>query len=160
MMRMKKTFFCLGGIFLIISLLCSCTPQRPEFLPGMKEDDQNFIWVCYDPFAYFFIYDENEDLMKGEFKTEESYHPFYMWWNRYAGTTDFYEIEDIDNFESRVCFCCESEYYDAYFELQTDIDNINFFGESLPKMRFEKMTKEEFAKKYPSIDLEEPGRTG
>lgn len=161
---MKKNFLVLALICILFSLTCGCTHEIPEFLPGEKEEDAQFVWVCKEPFSIFALTDDHKEQyyghMKGYIENESEFSYFYSVFNRIDGTTNFIQEELWDDPSEYESFWGYVDYRKNYFDLEITRDNINFFGGTLPKMRFEKMTKEEFAKKYPSIDLEEPGRTG
>ena len=147
----------LFSLFVIIIIVAFIVyPRTPEYFPGEQKGDTECIWICEEPFIY--LYQKQQDLLEGEifydneevdiymYEVLKSAHPYWMEIINQDGESKFIDSDGL--------------FYRDYFELEVKEDETNLFDGEFPTLRFEKMTKEEFAKKYPSIDLEEPGRTG
>ena len=148
---MKKKLSVVVLICILFSLLCGCTKEVPKFLPGQHEGDKSFIWICKEPFAYFFLNDSTEKkpaafgicLEKGNER-----HFFYGDYTVRTGTMGFIRSGFFEGFEEYMVFGGNSEYYESYFNLMIKHDDVNFFDGEFPTLRFEKMTKEEFRETY------------
>ncbi len=152
MVKKLSVFIYICGLFI---LFCSCTTEVSEFLPGQQVGDEDFVWVCKKPFAYFALTeDHGQDHyghMKGYFEKKEEKFCFYSYFDIYGGITDFTGPEFWGDSSANDDFWGYAKYYETYFEFEIECDRINFFNGELPTLRFEKMTKEEFLKVYPDI---------
>ena len=151
---MKKKLISLTLICVLAFLLCGCIPERPEYLPGAKEEDINFVWVCEKPFSYFVVDKESTTglpYLKGYIKKEEEPLCFYMHEENDVITT-FVEQTVWESRYGYDAFWGNSNYYEDYFEFEVEHDKINFFDGELPELRFDKMRKEDFLAKYGDIE--------
>ena len=150
-----KKFIGLTLICVLLLSLCGCIAEQPEYLPGAKEEDVNFVWVCEKPFSYFVV--DREELsngypcLKGYITKEGKPVCFYMCEANNVQTT-FEEPSVWENSCGYPAFLGDTEYYEDYFEFEVERDNINFFDGELPKLRFDKMRKEDFLAKYGDIE--------
>ena len=61
---MKKKLLILTLICFLLSLACGCNREIPAFLPGESEGDSQFVWVCKEPFSFFYPTDNYDDYWK------------------------------------------------------------------------------------------------
>lgn len=152
-MKRCIALFVISCFFLL--LFCGCIPEQPEHLPGSKEEDVNFVWVCEAPFSYFVV-DRVElyngyPCLKGYMTKGNEPLCFYLHEENNAVTT-FVEQTVWESKYGYDAFWGDTVYYENYFECEVEHDRINFFDGELPKLRFDKMTKEDFLEKYGDID--------
>ncbi len=163
---MKKALSVVVLICILFSLLCGCTVGTPEFLPGEHEGDENYVWVCKEPFVYFALVNKTEDTdfylkfytdtgsgyaspsFKACFEDETDYTFFYANYNPINGSTTFSVPGLLDEYSAEEYFGGRGDYYQDYFEFEVRNDFVNFFNGELPTLRFEKMTKEQFFETY------------
>ncbi len=163
---MKKKLSVVVLACIIFSLLCGCTVGTPEFLPGEHEGDENFVWVCKEPFVYFALVNKTDDTdfylkvytdnssgfvspsFKVCFEDESDYTFFYADYSPIDGTMGFYVPGILDEYSAEEYFWGTGDYYQDYFEFEVGNDFVNFFDGELPLFRFDKMTKEQFCKTY------------
>ncbi len=149
---MKKKLSVVILICFLLSLLCGCTEKKiPEFLPGQHEGDENYVWVCKEPFACFFLIKQPETNsvdFKVYFENEDDISSFDSTYNFRSNNMQFGQLSfgEYNDFESY--FSGSAEFQQDKFEVKVKFDDINFFGGELPTLRFEKMTKEEFHEIY------------
>ena len=160
---MKRKLLVLILICFLLSITCGCTRGTPKYLPGTSEGDSGFVWVCKEPFGFFYPTDEFEwgaGLLKGHIWKEGKFVCFYSSYFNIDGNTYFKEItsfqEDknrgsIGSVFSNESFSGDGYYYKNDFSLYIEDDPMNFFDGELPKLRFDKMTKEDFLEKYGDI---------
>ncbi len=152
-MKMRVAVF--GLLCFFLSLFSGCISDRPEYLPGMNEEDVQFIWVCKEPFSYFVV--DKEELsggypcLKGYITKENKFLCFYM--HEELNTISCFVEEKLWDTATRSDgFWGHTKYYGEYFEFEAEHDPINFFGGELPTLRFEKMTKEDFLEEFGEIE--------
>ncbi len=163
---MKKALSIVILICILLSLLCGCIVGTPEFLPGEHEGDENYVWVCKEPFVYFALVNKTEDTefylkfytdsghgysspsFKACFEDETDYTFFYASYNPKDGATTFAVPGLLDEYSAEEYFWGRGDYYQDYFEFEIGNDFVNFFNGELPTLRFEKMTKEQFCETY------------
>lgn len=68
---MKKKHLILALICILLSLTCGCTTKTPEFTPGENEGDSRFVWVCKEPFGFFYTTNDYEDFLEALNKHNE-----------------------------------------------------------------------------------------
>ena len=142
---MKKKLSVVVLVCIIFSLLCGCTTRVPSLFPGKTDGDENFVWVCKEPFAYFSLDKEKKvrssPCLKGYFEKDGELPCLYLYFMPIGGTTELCEAEkfyDEDLYNTVVGY---ADYRKNYFDFEVEYDNINFFDGELPTLRFEKMTK-------------------
>ncbi len=153
---MKKILFLLVLMCVLLSLFCGCAHEVPKFLPGEQAGDENCVWVCTEPFAFFSLDDSKIKYIGcfqgyGYIKSEEGFKDFFAMYNSIDGNTRFTFPEFWDETLDKDSLWGSAYYYKDYFDFTTEDDDINFFSGELPSLRFYKMTKEEFAKKYETL---------
>ena len=85
---MKKKLLILTAICFLFSFVCGCAHEIPEYLPGEREGDSQFVWVCQEPFGFFFRPDINKfnyGLLKGYLEKEDEFVCFYSEFERING---------------------------------------------------------------------------
>ena len=149
---MKRKLFLLTSICVLLSLLCGCAHEIPDFLPGEHEEDGNFVWLCKDPFAVFSSTDDYRYLgsghLKGYIQGEKGFTCFYMVFNSINGRTYFRTPEIEEETSEYDCFWGDAYYYENYFNVETVCDKISFFDGALPTLQFEKIAKDDFLTEY------------
>lgn len=141
----------------LLSLFCGCAHEVPKYLPGEQAGDENYVWVCKEPFAFFSVTYDPDIGYKGYLRGygyiegEEGFKDFYAIYNLINGRTSFHFPEFRDDDSSKDGFEGYAHYYKNHFVFLIVRDDINFFGGELPTLRFDKMTKEEFVKKYENL---------
>ena len=158
---MKKKFLILALICLLLSLVCGCGRGISKHLPGENEEDSKFVWVCKEPFGFFYLPDDDErryyGFLKGHIWKDGKFVCFYSAYLNMDGNTYFNEItsfhEDKDwgSVYRNESFSGWGSYYKNDFYLYVEDDPMNFFDGKLPLLRFYKMTKEDFLEKYGDI---------
>ncbi len=153
---MKKKLSVLIIICFWLLLICGCTNEIPEFLPGEHGGDLNFVWVCKKPFGFFALTDDHAKQyyghLKGYIECEEGFVCFYTAFDAIDGATDFRESKIWGDSSEYDSFWGYADYNENYFDLEIERDRINFFGGELPTLRFEKMTKEAFLEEFGEIE--------
>ena len=155
---MKRKLVILTVICLFLSLVCGCSRAVPKYLPGENKGDSQFVWVCGEPFGFFFTTDAFEDewgAMKGYIEKNGEFVCFYSAFMPVGGNTAFQEGKweratylSADNNHRDYDFKGYGDYYKTDFYLEIRDDPINFFDGELPELRFDKMTKEAFLEQY------------
>ena len=163
---MKKKLSVVVLVCIIFSLLCGCTVGTPEFLPGEQEGDENYVWVCKEPFAYFTLVNKTEDekfylkvyndysesyaspSFKACFENECDYTFFYASYNARDGRTTFYTPGLLDEYSAEEYFFGSGDYRKDYFDFEVEHQYVDFSDGELTTLRFDKITKEEFCETY------------
>ncbi len=160
---MKKKFLILALICILLSLTCGCTRGMPKFLPGENEEDAWCVWVCKEPFGFFYSTDNfkcGAGELKGHIFKDGKFVCFYSSYLNIDGNTYFKEITSFQEDENSVhtgstfyneSFSGRGSYYKNDFYFYVEDDPMNFFDGELPKLKFYKMTKEDFLLKYGDI---------
>ena len=151
---MKKRLSVVVLLCFLFSLLCGCTAKTPQFLPGEQEGDENYVWVCKEPFAYFSLNTPTEEIpakFKLYLEKNEKIHFFYGDYTLRSGALGFVREDYFNGADETAALGGTAEFYESYFDLVLVHDFINFFDGEFPTLRFEKMTKEEFKKEYGEV---------
>lgn len=151
---MKNRISLVVVISFIVLLFSGCIRERPEHLPGMKEDDVEFVWVCENPFSYFVVdkveLSKGYPCLKGYIMKENEFSCFYMH-EELNVISCFVEEKLWDSTRSSDAVRGHTKYYEDYFEFEAEHDLINFFDGELPELRFDKMAKKDFLEQYGEI---------
>ena len=153
--KMKKKLLVLTLICFLLSLACGCTHKSPKYLPGLNEGDSGFVWVCKEPFGFFYITNELEGHygpLKGYVWKEGEFVCFYSAYFNVDGYTYFQEEKNWDYYFDNESFSADGYYFENYFSLYIEDDPMNFFDGELPELRFDKMTKEDFLLQYGYVE--------
>ncbi len=151
---MKKKLLVLTLICFLLSLVCGCNSKIPKYLPRENEGDSQFVWVCKEPFGFFYLPDDDEGhygFLKGYIEKEGELICFYSAFLSIDGRTYFQEEKNWDFYFDNESFSGHGYYYKNDFSVYIKDDPINFFDEELPELRFDKMTKEDFLLQYGDI---------
>jgi len=152
---MKKFLLVNTLLILVLLLACGCNRGNPKYLPGENEGDSHFIWLCQEPFGFFFLPDDDEGyygFLKGRIEKDGELRCFYSAFNPVDGRTYFLEEEDIDELFYHESFSGHAYYSKNDFSMYIKYDPINFFDGELPTLQFDKMTKEDFLEQYGDIE--------
>ena len=176
---MKKRLLGLILICVLLFLISGCFRKTPEYLPGASEGDYQFVWICEKPFAFFYPTYNYEDywkvrneynketvrlieepiacgifegVLKGCIEKKGEFIRLYSGFFYYDQTTYFYEEKNWGDPSKYENFSGHAYYHKNDFVLNIEYDPANFFDGELPKLRFDKMTKEDFLEKYGDIE--------
>lgn len=145
---MKKLLFCLFILF-SLSFLFGCVADD-ELRPAFNENE---IWVCEEPYAYF-SYDSESDSFLGKLSCNDLQYDFFEYENTGSYMAFFKPEAIVDNViyrEGNTLLSGSVEYFEGYFVLTVKKDPENLFNGELPVMEFVRYSSEDFAEKF---DLE------